>query len=90
MLIRSIADYLKYFEGIRRRTVGFAEVLPADKMDWKPKEDEYSCGDIIRHLGSVQLMNVERFAGQEQRYRGHAASLGKSKEEALAYLGECA
>ena len=89
MLIRSIAAYLKYFEGIRRRTVSFAEALPADKIDWKPKEDEYSCGDIIRHLGSVQLMNVDSFAGEERLYRGHAAALGESKEQALAYLAEC-
>ncbi|KAA3646477.1 MAG: hypothetical protein DWQ07_09695 [Chloroflexi bacterium] len=89
MLIRSIADYLEYFEGIRRRTINFAEAIPVDKIDWQPKEDEFTCGETIRHLGSVQLMNTERFAGKQQHYRGHASTLGSSKQEALIYLSDC-
>ena len=89
MLVRRIEDFLKYFEGIRRRTLTFAAAIPADRIDWQPRDGEFSCGEIIRHLGSVQLMNFEAFAGKARHYRGHAAELGSSKQQALAYLAEC-
>jgi len=89
MLIQSIAAYLKYFEGIRLRTIDFVNSVPEDKIDWQPKEGEFTCGEIIRHLGSVQRMNAERCAGHAPRYRGHQAALGAKKAEALSYLAHC-
>lgn len=88
-MIHSIPEFLKYFKGIRRRTISFAEALPADKIAWQPSPEEYSCGDIIRHLGSAQLMHWGIFSGEPFLYPGHGPELGETRSEALDYLKEC-
>ncbi|MDH5507503.1 MAG: DinB family protein [Anaerolineae bacterium] len=88
-MLASIPDYLTYFAGLRRRTLAFGETLPADQIDWSPGAGEFSCGDILRHIGAVQLMNWRAAAGQGWYYGGHEAGLGSSKADALAYLENC-
>lgn len=88
-MISSINAYINYFEGLRRRTLRFAEAVPSGKIDWAPAPGEYTCGDIIRHIGSVQLMNWGIVAGEAFRYRGHSPDFGAGKEEALGYLANC-
>lgn len=88
-MIESLGAYSKYFEGLRRRTLRYAEAVPPDKIEWRPAAGEYTCGDIIRHTGSVQVMNWGAAAGEKLRYRGHGQSLGTGKAGALAYLAEC-
>lgn len=88
-MIVSFDAYINYFEGLRRRTLRFAEAVPPSKIDWAPAAGEYSCGDILRHIGSVQVMNWGILAGKEFQYRGHRPEFGKSKDAALKYLAEC-
>ena len=48
-MIRSVADFIRYFEGVRRRTwVAVDRVTPA-LVGWRPRPDEWSCGAIVRH-----------------------------------------
>jgi uncharacterized damage-inducible protein DinB len=88
-MISSMAGFLKYFESIRRRTMVAADAVPEGKMDWSPGEGEYTCGDILRHLGSVQVMNWAVIAGEAWDYPEHGREMGASKAEALAYLEAC-
>lgn len=88
-MIESIQAYLKYSQGIRRRTLAAIEALPPDKIDWAPAEGEFTCGEIIRHIGSIELMNSRVFAGQGFSYPGHEPALGASKTEAIEYLNAC-
>ena len=88
-MISSLPNFLKYFAGIRRRTITFAKALPEEHIDWSPGEGEYTCGDIIRHIGTVQLIHWGVFIGGNWDYSGHDRELGASKSKALAYLEEC-
>ncbi len=88
-MITALPKFLKYFAGVRRRTITFAETLPDEHIDWSPGEGEYTCGDIIRHIGTVQLIHWGVFVGGNWNYSGHGRELGPTKAEALAYLEVC-
>lgn len=88
-MITSIETYLAYFEGVRKRTGLFIEAVPPTLADWSPAPGEYTCSDIVRHLGSVQLMNWRLVAGEPLRYPGHAPELGADMVAARTYLTAC-
>ena len=85
-MIASIREFTEYFDGVRRRTVGFFRTIPADLIDWAPKDGEYTCGDIIRHVAASESMFSGVVADGVWRYDGHARDLGASLEQALALL----
>jgi len=85
-VIASIREFTDYFEGVRRRTVGFFRVIPPELIDWTPKAGEYTCGDIIRHLATCETMFTGVVAGGVWRYDGHDRSLGPTRDDALGLL----
>ncbi len=68
-MIQNIESYIGYFESIRRRTLNYLRVLPADKLNWSPKEGELTCADLIRHLGEAERMFVGAFVSGNWTYR---------------------
>ena len=85
-MIASMREFTEYFDGVRRRTVGFFRMIPPDMIDWTPKDGEYSCGDIVRHVAVSESMFSGVVADGVWRYDGHARELGASLDEALAML----
>ena len=85
-MIRSVAEFTGYFDGVRRRTVGFFGAVPTGEIDWAPRPGEFTCGDIIRHLAASETMFVGAAVEGRWRYRGHDRSRGATLEDALAHL----
>jgi uncharacterized damage-inducible protein DinB len=85
-MIASMREFTEYFDGVRRRTVGFFRMIPPDMIDWTPRDGEYSCGDIVRHVAVSESMFSGVVADGVWRYDGHARELGASLDEALAML----
>ena len=85
-MIDSVREFTEYFEGVRRRTVGFFRAIPSDMIDWAPKAGEYSCGDIIRHVATSESMFTGVVADGVWRYDGHDRALGATLAQALALL----
>jgi len=85
-VIASMREFIEYFDGVRRRTVGFFRTIPADMIDWAPKNGEYTCGDIVRHVAASESMFTGVVADGAWRYDGHARELGVSRAETLALL----
>jgi uncharacterized damage-inducible protein DinB len=88
-MIHSIAAYLDYFEGIRRRTVHYIRAVPPDRIDWLPREGEFTCGDIVRHLAAAEKMYVGLVTNYHWRYGGHARGVHNTLEEVIAHLNAC-
>jgi uncharacterized damage-inducible protein DinB len=82
-VIASVRGFTDYFDGVRRRTVGFFRALPPDRIDWAPRAGEYTAGDIIRHVAACEPMFVGAALDRPWRYAGH------ERERALAYLDAC-
>ena len=85
-MIESTASFIKYFESIRRRTVQYIRAVPEDRLDWAPKAGEFTCGDLIRHLGASELMFAGGAAREKWRYPGHDRGPEKSLAELLENL----
>jgi uncharacterized damage-inducible protein DinB len=85
-MIQDIQSFIVYFGGIRRRTNTFIKALPPDQMDWLPRPDEFTCGDIVRHLAATEKMYVNVIVNGSWEYEGHDRSLAQSLDEVLAYL----
>jgi uncharacterized damage-inducible protein DinB len=85
-MIQSTADFIKYFESIRRRTLNYIRVVPADRLGWSPKEGEFTCADIIRHFAASERMFVGVVINGCWNYEGHASDQQQGLDELLALL----
>jgi uncharacterized damage-inducible protein DinB len=59
-MIRSVADFIRYFEGVRRRTWVAVDRVTPELVGWRPRHDEWSCGAIVRHLAGAEHFFVAR------------------------------
>ncbi len=88
-MIATVRGFTDYFDGVRRRTIGFFRALPPDRIDWIPKPGEYTAGDIIRHVAACEPMFVGAALDRPWRYAGHERERGATLEQALGYLDAC-
>ncbi len=85
-MITSTPEFIKYFEGIRRRTLNYVRVVPADRLAWSPKEGEFTCADIIRHIIAAEKMFVRVAMEGNWNYEGHEPEGEQSLDELIALL----
>ncbi|HEX2912650.1 MAG TPA: DinB family protein [Chloroflexia bacterium] len=85
----TLEDAATWFERVYERTLEVARAVPEAKLEWRPAENEFTCGDLIRHIASTEVMNMARLGSGPLRYPGHAESFGRSKAEVIAYLESC-
>ena len=85
-MIASVAGFADYFESVRRRTHEFFRAIPPGRVDWAPREGEYTCGDIVRHVAAAEAMFVGAVVDGVWRYGGHARSSAPTLDAALAWL----
>jgi len=85
-MITSPSAFADYFDGVRRRTVGFFRAIPADRIDWAPKAGEYTCGDIVRHVAATERMFTGAVCDGRWVYPGHERASAPTLEAALAAL----
>jgi uncharacterized damage-inducible protein DinB len=85
-VIGSMREFTEYFDGVRRRTIGFFRTIPAEMIDWAPKDGEYTCGDIVRHVAVSESMFSGVVADGVWRYDGHGREIGATLDQALALL----
>jgi len=85
-MIQSTVDFIKYFDSIRRRTMNYIRVVPADRLDWSPKPGEFTCADILRHIVEAEKMFVRVAMEGRWKYDGHESDKKQSLEELIALL----
>ncbi len=78
-----------WFERVYERTWQVAQAVPPDQLDWRPASSEFSCAELIRHIGSTEVMNVQRLETGKLVYPGHRENSGYRQSEVLAYLSNC-
>jgi uncharacterized damage-inducible protein DinB len=85
-MIATVAGFVDYFGGVRRRTREFFSAIPAGHVDWVPRPGEYSCGDIVRHVAAAEAMFVGAVVDGHWRYAGHIRAVAPTLTAALAHL----
>lgn len=87
MEIVTIEPFLKYFSGIRERTMRVARLIPADKIDWSCAPGKFTLGDLLRHLAVTErYMWAENVQGRPSRYTTHGKELAATYEEVMALM----
>jgi uncharacterized damage-inducible protein DinB len=71
-MIYSVQDFIHYFASVRRRTLNYARVVPIHHLNWSPKEGEFTCADILRHIASGERMFVGVVTQSKWKYDGHS------------------
>jgi uncharacterized damage-inducible protein DinB len=85
-MIQSTADFIKYFEGVRRRTLNYIRVLPADRLGWSPQEGEFTCAGILRHFIETEKMFVRVVTEGGWKYESHESDEKQSLDDLIALL----
>jgi uncharacterized damage-inducible protein DinB len=88
-VIAGASEFADYFDGVRRRTVGFFQAIPADRVDWQPRANEYTCGDIVRHVAATERMFVGAVVDGQWRYPGHDRGLAPALADLDAAHAAC-
>ncbi|MDM8519086.1 DinB family protein [Anaerolineales bacterium HSG6] len=85
-MIQDTESFIRYFDGIRRRTMKFVQAIPATQINWSSQPNEYTCGDIVRHLAATELMFVQAVLVGSWDYAGHEQTIANSLEETVSLL----
>ncbi len=84
MEILAIQPFLKYFSGIRERTMRVARRVPPDKIDWSCAPGKFTLGDLLRHLAVTErYLWAETVQCKPSRYTSHGKELAESHEAVI-------
>lgn len=67
-MIDSVAEFARYFEGVRRRTWAAVDRVGPELLDWAPRAGEMTCGEIVRHVAGAERFFVTKVV--EDRFTG--------------------
>jgi uncharacterized damage-inducible protein DinB len=59
-MIASVADFVRYFEGVRKRTVVAVDRVGPMLAGFSPKPEEWTCAQIVRHLTGAEKFFVAK------------------------------
>ncbi len=87
MEIRSVQQFLQYWDNLRQRTRRVAACIPPDRLEWTHRDGAFTLGDQVRHLATIErYMYAETVAGRPSRYPGCGRELADGYDAVLAYL----
>ena len=86
-MIHSTQNFIDYFSSIRKRTLNYVCAIPADQINWLPKEGEFTCADIVRHIASGEKMFIGVVTQGKWKYEGHVGDQ-ESVDELIAHLDQ--
>lgn len=90
MEIQSVDGFLYYLDRVRERTERVVDLVPDDRLGWRPEPGAFSFADLLRHVAALErYMFAENIQGRPNRYPGHGPALAEGLEEVRAYWDRC-
>jgi uncharacterized damage-inducible protein DinB len=87
--IRSVDQFLPYYEGVRERTRRVVACIPDERMEWRHAPGRFSFGDLVRHLAALERrMFAENVAVRPSSYSGHGRELADGPDEVRRFFEE--
>lgn len=87
MEIRSVRQFLDYWDGLRGRTRRVVARIPPDRLEWTHRAGSFTFGDLVRHLATIErYMYAETVAGRASRYPGCGRDLVAGYDAVLEYF----
>src|SRR5436190_2157304 len=87
-MIASVADFIRYFESIRRRTWAVVDRVTPDLIDWAPRAGEFTCGEIVRHLAGAERFYVAKVIDHRSQLDAWLAEAGVEPPQLYGYRME--
>jgi uncharacterized damage-inducible protein DinB len=85
MEIKSVTQFLEYWDGIRSRTRRVITCIPSEHLEWTHRAGAFTLGDLVRHLATIErYMYAETVAGRQSRYAGCGRELADGYDDVLA------
>ena len=86
MQISDIQSFLQYYSKIKARTSRLFAYIPPDKMEWAPSPNQFTFGDLIRHLANIErYMYAETVQGRSSIYSGCGTAFAAGYEATCTY-----
>jgi uncharacterized damage-inducible protein DinB len=85
-MIERVDEFISYFASVRRRTLNYCRSIPPARVDWSPRLDELSFGDLIRHIAATEQMFTSVAVSGHWTYPGHERERAPTYEAAIAHL----
>jgi uncharacterized damage-inducible protein DinB len=86
MQIQDLSVFLDYFHKIHQRTMRVAHCIPPDKIDWTYREGQFTLGDLVRHIATInRYMYAETVSERPSRYAGCGKDLADGYEQVLEF-----
>ena len=87
MEIRSVRQFLEYWDSLRGRTRRVVACIPPERLEWTHRAGAFTLGDQVRHLATIErYMYAETVAGRPSQYPGCGRELANGYDAVLAYL----
>jgi uncharacterized damage-inducible protein DinB len=87
MEIRSVKQFLEYWDSLRARTRRVVTCIPPGRLEWTYRVGAFTFGDLVRHLATIErYMYAETVAGRPSRYPGCGRELAEGYDAVLAYF----
>jgi uncharacterized damage-inducible protein DinB len=85
--IRSVGQFLEYWDGVRGRTRRVVACIPPDRLEWTPRAGSFTLGDLVRHLATIErFMYAETVAGRPSSYPGCGRDLADGYPAVVEYF----
>ena len=85
-MIQNISSFITYFESIRRRTLNYIRVIPADRLGWSAKPGEFTCAELLRHIIATESLFVGTVVTGRWKYPGHKCEPSDTLDSLLATM----
>ncbi len=87
MEIRSVRQFLEYWDGLRGRTRRVVACIPPDRIEWSCRPGAFTFGDLVRHLATIErYMYAETVSGRPSRYPGCGRELADGYDAVVTYF----
>ena len=87
MEIRTVGQFLDYWDSVRGRTRRVVTCIPPDRLEWTYRPGTFTLGDLVRHLATVErYMYAETLSGRPSRYAGCGRELADGYDAVLEFF----
>lgn len=87
MEIRSVAQFVEYWDSVRGRTRRVIACIPPDRVEWTHRPGRFTLGDLVRHLATIErYMYAETVSGRPSAYPGCGRELAEGYDAVIAYF----
>ncbi len=89
MEIKSITEFIKYYERTRDITTSVINVIPHDKLNWTYRVGKFTIADLVRHIAAIErYVFMEVIQGNKPSYKGCRKELADGYQNIISYFNE--